>query len=43
MALNAECASGRLNHRAADALHETKQDQLHDVLREPAEQRTDAP
>jgi len=34
-------AAGRLNHRAADSLHESKQNQLENILREPAQQRAD--
>ena len=39
IALERERAPGRLNHRAADTLHEAKQDQLKDILRKPAEKR----
>ena len=38
--LEREGPAGRLNHRAADTLHEAKQDQLDNVLGKPAKKRT---
>src|SRR3989304_4475703 len=39
--LVAQGTAGRLNHRAADSLQESKQDQLENILRQAAEKRTD--